>query len=292
LVTDVVLSALGRILARALIVVLIAGIFSTTLVRFAPGFFSSEESLDYRLAPDTLAALRKERAAGANPLRFFVDYSSSLLRGQAGRSVVFGRPVNELIRRRSPVTLATVGWGLVLGWTVAVLVATISALARWGPLSYAFAFAGSSLAALPAVVLATFCVLFGLPPAIALAALIFPRVYAHAFAQLRAARLAPHVLAARARGLRPLRTFLFHVTPAALWPIIALAGVSLPMAFSAVIPVEALSDSPGLGQLAWRAALGRDLPVLVCITLLLAIATVAANGGAEIAGIYLRRGRR
>jgi ABC-type dipeptide/oligopeptide/nickel transport system permease component len=64
------------------------------------------------------------------------------------------------------------------------------------------------------------------------------------------------------------------------------------MAFSAIIPVEALSDSPGLGQLAWRAALGRDLPVLVCITLLLAVATVLANGGAEIVGIFLRRGRR
>ena len=288
----VVLAALGRIFVRALIVVLIAGIASATLVRFAPGFFSSEENLDYRLAPDTLAALKNEQAAGSNPLRFFVDYSSNLLRGRAGRSVVFGRPVNELIRRRAPVTIATVGWGLAIGWAVAVLVATISALSRWGPLSYAFTFAGSSLAALPAVVLATFCVLFGLPPASAVAALVFPRVYAHAIAQLRAAQTAPHVLAAQARGLRPFRTFLFHVAPPALWPIIALAGVSLPMAFSAVIPVEALSDSPGLGQLAWRAALGRDLPVLVSITLLLAVATVAANGGAELAGIYLRRGRR
>jgi peptide/nickel transport system permease protein len=272
--------------------VLIAGISSAALVRFAPGFFSSEESLDYRLDPSTLAAIRHERAPGSNPLRFFIDYSSGLLRGQAGRSVVFGQPVNELIRRRAPVTLATVGWGLALGWTVAVLAATISALIRWSPLSYAFTFAGSSLAALPAVMLATFCVLFGLAPATALAGLVFPRVYAHAVELLRAAHKAPHVVGARARGLRPFRTFLFHVAPSALGPIIALAGVSLPMAFSAVIPVEALSDSPGLGQLAWRAALGRDLPVLVCITLLLAVATVAANGGAEIGAIFLRRGRR
>jgi len=171
----VVLSALGRIFVRALIVVLIAGIAGATLVRFAPGFFSSEESLDHRLAPDTLAALKNERAAGSNPLRFFVDYSSNLLQGQAGRSIVYGRPVSELIRRRAPVTLATVGWGLAMGWTLAVLAATISALSRWSPVSYAFTFAGSSLAALPAVVLATFCVLFGLPPASAVAALVFPR---------------------------------------------------------------------------------------------------------------------
>ena len=147
-----VLHAVGRIVIRALIVLLIAGIATAALVRFAPGFFSSEESLDYRLSRDTLAALRNERAGGSNPLRFFVDYSTSLLRGQAGRSVVFGRPVNELIRQRAPVTLATVAYGLIFGWVIAVLVATMSALSRWRPLAFACTFTGSSLAALPAAV--------------------------------------------------------------------------------------------------------------------------------------------
>jgi ABC-type dipeptide/oligopeptide/nickel transport system permease component len=43
------------------------------------------------------------------------------------------------------------------------------------------------------------------------------------------------------------------------------------------IPVEALADLPGLGQLAWRAALGRDLPVLIPVTFLLTIFTVFSN---------------
>jgi ABC-type dipeptide/oligopeptide/nickel transport system permease component len=55
------------------------------------------------------------------------------------------------------------------------------------------------------------------------------------------------------------------------------------LAFGASIPVEALADSPGLGQLAWRAALGRDLPVLVMITLMLTAITVLANALADIA---------
>jgi peptide/nickel transport system permease protein len=66
-------------------------------------------------------------------------------------------------------------------------------------------------------------------------------------------------------------------------PLVALAGVSVTLAFGASIPIEALSDSPGMGQLAWRAALGRDIPVLVSLTLLLTAVTVFANVMADIA---------
>jgi peptide/nickel transport system permease protein len=41
-------------------------------------------------------------------------------------------------------------------------------------------------------------------------------------------------------------------------------------------------DEPGLGQLAWQAALGRDLPVLVAITLLIAALTVACNAISDL----------
>jgi ABC-type dipeptide/oligopeptide/nickel transport system permease component len=71
--------------------------------------------------------------------------------------------------------------------------------------------------------------------------------------------------------------------------MIALAGVTLSIALGSTIPVEALADSPGIGQLAWRAALGRDLVVLVPITLLLTIGVVIANGAAEIGSVWLRR---
>jgi peptide/nickel transport system permease protein len=67
------------------------------------------------------------------------------------------------------------------------------------------------------------------------------------------------------------------VAPVAAGPLIAMAGVSITLALSASIPVEALADSPGIGQLAWRAALGRDLPVLVTITLLLTAITTMVN---------------
>jgi peptide/nickel transport system permease protein len=72
-------------------------------------------------------------------------------------------------------------------------------------------------------------------------------------------------------------------------PLVALGGVSITLAFGASIPIEALADSPGLGQLAWQAALGRDLSVLVTITLLLTAITVVANVLADLTLTRLAR---
>jgi peptide/nickel transport system permease protein len=86
-----------------------------------------------------------------------------------------------------------------------------------------------------------------------------------------------------------MRVFLFYVVPPALMPLVALGGVSVTLAFGASIPVEALADSPGVGQLAWQAARGRDLPVLVSVTLLLTAITVTVNVVADL--VVARLGR-
>ena len=59
--------------------------------------------------------------------------------------------------------------------------------------------------------------------------------------------------------------------------LFALLGVSLSTAFTAAIPVEAICDSPGIGQLAWQAALARDLPVLTNLTLIVTAVTLLGN---------------
>jgi peptide/nickel transport system permease protein len=67
-------------------------------------------------------------------------------------------------------------------------------------------------------------------------------------------------------------------------PLLALLGVSFAISFGAAIPIEALCDSPGLGQLAWQAALSRDLPLIVNVTLVVSLIMLAANSIADLAG--------
>jgi peptide/nickel transport system permease protein len=74
------------------------------------------------------------------------------------------------------------------------------------------------------------------------------------------------------------------VLPIAAPPLLALLGVSFTIAFGAAIPIEALCDSPGLGQLAWHAALSRDLPLIVNITLIVSLVMFAANSLADMTG--------
>jgi len=252
------------------------------MVRYAPGSDLDEQELDPRLSQQSVESLRRERAHD-HPIQFYFKYLAGLLHGDAGKSALFGQPVSELIAERLPVTVRSVAAGLAAGWCAAVVLAAANVLWRRVAVLLLSTLLSGTLVSAPAALVAIACLLLDLPPSYAIAAVVFPRVFPHVYGQLRAGLDNPYVIMARARGLSVLRVFFWHVVPGALGPVIALAGVSIAFAFGTSIPVEALADSPGVGQLAWRAALARDLPVLVSVTLLLTALTVAANLLSELA---------
>ena len=270
-------------IGRALVILLISGFLGAALIRLAPGSDVDEQELDPRLSKASVESLRRERALRDNPLQFYLHYLGGLLRGDAGQSSLFSRPVSALIGERLPVTIRSVAAGLVAGWCAAVLLAAASVLGRSIAVVFMSTLVSGALISVPAAVLAILCLLLDLPPAAAIAAVVFPRIFPHAYQQLRAGLDKPYVTMARARGLSNMRVFFWHIVPGTLGPIVALAGVSISLALGTSIPVEALADSAGVGQLAWRAALARDLPLLVGITLLLTAVTVAANLLSDIA---------
>jgi peptide/nickel transport system permease protein len=274
--------AAAVIIYRGIGILILSGLGGAALVSLAPGLGIGEQALDTRLSPQTREALEERHAAERNPLTYYARLLAGLARGDAGTSSVFGQPVAGLIRERAGVTVAAVAEGLAIGWCAAVLLAMAAALSRSAIAAVpAFAVSGSLLS-LPSAVLAMICLVLELPPSIAIGAVVFPRVFPHAYEQLRASLAAPHVLMARASGIAGTRLLLFYVAPSTLMPLLALAGVSITLAFGASIPIEALADFPGVGQLAWRAALGRDLPVLVAVTLLLTAVTVVSNVIADL----------
>ena len=103
---------------------------------------------------------------------------------------------------------------------------------------------------LPAAVLALLFVYLGAPAPLGVAAVIFPRVFRYTRNLFVEASVRPHVTTARAKGLGRARILLWHILPCIAPELIALVGASLSMAFTAAIPVEAICDSPGIGQLA------------------------------------------
>jgi ABC-type dipeptide/oligopeptide/nickel transport system permease component len=54
--------------------------------------------------------------------------------------------------------------------------------------------------------------------------------------------------------------------------------------------VEVLCDLPGIGQLAWKAALGRDMELLVNLTMIITMVTLLANSAGDLLRNPVRAG--
>lgn len=286
---------LGRKIARhGLAIVataLLGGLLSAALVRMAPGFDSDEAQLDTRLNSASLAALRQARAAQNNVFHFYFHSLQRALAGDFGTSLALGQPVGTLLEQRVPLTLRLVGLGLLASWAAVLALALSAAGMRAFAYDAAATVLSGTLLCIPAAVLALLSVLWNVPGVLAVALIIFPRDYRYTRNLLAKAYTLPHIVSARARGLSELRILGWHVVPVVGPQLLALAGVSVSLAIGAAIPVEALCGLAGIGQLAWQAALARDLPLLINITVLVTLVTLLANCGADVIG-SMWQGRR
>lgn len=278
------LSALPKLVAKILITVLLGGFLGATLVRFAPGFGIDEEELDSRLSTQSIQALRETRAADANIFVFYFHYLSRLLRGDLGISRTLQRPVRQLVAERLPETLKSVAAGMALGWTAGFFLAVAVVMSRAWYLDLLGSLLVGVLLCLPAAVLALLFVLAQAPTRLLLGLIIFPKVFRYSRNLLGRSSALPHVLTARAKGLGNMRVLVWHILPTATPQLLALLGVTVSFAFTAAIPMEALCDMPGIGQLAWKAALGRDVALLVNLTMIVTLVTLMANSASEMMG--------
>jgi len=271
-------------------IVLLGGLLSATLVRLAPGFDTDEHQLDPHLSTESVRALRESRAGEQNVLRYYVGYLRGAVHGDLGVSHTLGQPVQHLLRDRWPVTLRVAGIGLLLGWLLAAALAFAVSLSRLSAYEILGTTVSGAFLCIPAAVLALLSVIFNAPGYLAIALIVFPKIYRYSRNLLAKGYSLSHVTAARAKGLGEVRILLWHVLPVAGPQMIALAGITVSIALGASIPVESLCGLPGIGQLAWQAALARDLPLLVNVTVLVTLVTLLANSGADVI-IHMVRSR-
>jgi len=271
--------------------VLVGGILAGALVRVSPGFGTDERELDARLDEASRASIRAARMADRDLFRFYVRYFGSVLRGDLGMSEAFHCPIGQLIRYRAPVTAVVMATGIVGGWALAFAAAIPAVLCRQRFCAGSIGLLTGILICVPSAVLAILVFNLGGPIRGIVVLVIFPRVFDYLRNLLRDAYSQPHILTARAKGLGTWRILFRHVLPAAAPQLFALAGVSAAMAFGAAIPIETLCDLPGIGQLAWKAALARDLPVLVVLTALITLLTQVCNSVSDWAGRKGEAGR-
>jgi peptide/nickel transport system permease protein len=92
-----------------------------------------------------------------------------------------------------------------------------------------------------------------------------------------------YVRTAAANGATDSRIIMVHVLRNALIPVVTLLGLSLPALFAGALIVESVFNYPGMGFLFWQEAIVRDYPVLLGVTLVVAVATVVGSLLADVA---------
>jgi peptide/nickel transport system permease protein len=273
------LTKTARQLGSLAATVLLGGLLTATLVRTSPGFDADERQLDPRFDAASRALIQEEHAANRDVLRFYARHMRAMLHGDFGVSLSLQAPIGELIRSRLPVTAGLMGIGLAAGWIVAF---TLALAAVWSPAwSKIAGLLSAGALSVPSAALAVLVFVARGPMHVVIALVLFPRLFDYFRNLLSDAYSQPHILTARAKGLHPGGILWRHVLPVCAPQLLALAGVSASMAFGAAIPVETLGDLPGIGQLAWKAALARDLPLLVTLTMLITLLTQVFNTASD-----------
>ena len=267
---------LGQRLLALASMAFLACLLSATMLRFAPGFGIDEREFNPNLSTASVESIRAAHRVESLPA-YYLHYLWNAVHGDFGYSQWLNQPIGALIKERFFVTARSVLIGVSLGWALAISLCLASVMARKAVIETAGTILSGVFIAMPVAAVAIISVYLRVPVAAAIALAMFPKLYRYSWNLLKQGLQRPYVLAARARGLSEQRIVLRHVFPSAAPALFALLGVSLSLAFGAAIPIEALCDSPGVGQLAWQAALNRDLPLMMTLTLVITMVTVAAN---------------
>jgi peptide/nickel transport system permease protein len=276
-------ASLLKRLARTLAIVVLVVAGSTVLVRFAPGYLSDAREMDSRYGDAARVELAAEAERSASLKQMLWTEFAGWTRGNLGVSRQYEVPVAELILPRLAVTGGLLLRAIVLAWTLALFAALASNSSKNPWLLWQLP--STLLLAVPTAAMATICMLSDRGgPVLVMTLLVAARDFKFLDRMFRKAWRDPHMLQARAQGLTPLRLVTGHILPSISSQLLALATLSIVTALSALVPVEVIFSVPGLGQLAWNAAMNRDLPVLLAVTTIMAIAVTFAGMPADRAG--------
>jgi peptide/nickel transport system permease protein len=287
-----------RSIARRLVVVPLT-LFGITLVTFAllhalPGDAALVQAGTSRGAsPESLAAMRHEYGLDRPLPAQYADWLARSARLDFGDSLVDGRPVRAKIAEALPVTLLLALLAAALAFGVAV---PLGAALGWFDRSPWVRSATAALYvayALPVAAVALIVLRAGAPWGARTIAGMLPAAACLALAEtVKLARYqrgavldalaADYVTTARAKGAGA-RGVVAHALRNALLPLVTLLGSELPALLSAGVIVEQVFGLHGIGMMAFDAVMTRDVPLLLGITTVGAVATLVAVLAADLA---------
>lgn len=294
---------IGRLISSLVVLFMVVSL-TFVLIQVAPGGLSI--LMDPNMPAAEVERLSRNLGLDRPPHLQYLSWLRNVVQGDLGASLSYGgRPVREMIFNRIPPTVllgaSAAGLSLLLGIPLGIYAARNQN--RWGDqLIGFFTFLGLAtpnfwlgilmivlfsvqLGWLPASGVRTIGMPFDLGdrilhllmPALVLATGTLAELVRYTRSSWLGVMKMDYVQVARAKGVSERSVHYRHVMKNALIPVLTVFGVSLSRLVGGSAIVETLFSWPGVGQLAVDAALRRDTPLILGITIVVSLAVVLSN---------------
>jgi peptide/nickel transport system permease protein len=245
--------------------------------------------------PEVIAAFRKAWSLDAPIWMQYFDYFGAIAKGELGRSMRDGRPAIELVLERIPATLILTLPAMALKVGIGIPAGIYAALHRGSLIDRAVMMAAVAGFTVPSFVLALLLVLVfsvqlgwlpsggqeswrhAILPVITLGiggAAVLARFTRSAMLEVLGQ---PYIRTASAKGLSWRAVVIGHALPNAAIPTVTIVGFMVGTLIAGAVVVESVFSWPGVGRLLVVAVANRDLAIVQCILLLVAITMVTSN---------------
>jgi peptide/nickel transport system permease protein len=286
------------------IVLILVSAITFFLVNLAPGGPSALMRMD--ATPEQRDALVKRFGLDRPvPLRY-LDWLQSAAHGDLGTSMLTQEPVLSRIADRLPNTLQLSALALLVSIALGIPMGIAAAMRRGRLADYslsALSLLGLSVPAfwLGIMLILTFSVNLQLLPSsgitttgatgldltdrllhlfmptLVLSTTVLPTVVRFTRSAMLEVLGQDYVRTATAKGLPRARVTYVHALRNALVPVISIIGTLVPRLVGGAVVTEAVFGWPGMGRLAVEAANGRDYPLIVGITVVVALVVVVTS---------------
>jgi peptide/nickel transport system permease protein len=245
--------------------------------------------------PETVELIRQQLGLDRPLWEQYASYLGQLLQGDLGRSYIQKTQVTELILSRLPATLELMAGAIALELVIG-LSAGIFAARRRGRASdravmvLAFTAVSAPQFVVGILLLYVFAVELGWFPIggygglehLVLPALTLGMLGGGWYARMTRSSLLDvlrrdYIVTAEAKGATPRRVLWVHALRNAALPLVAMVGLDIGIFMSGAVVVESVYGWPGIGQLAWQAIQRVDIPIIVGVTLVSAVAIMLGN---------------
>ncbi len=300
---------IARRVGHAGVVLFVVSVLTFVIVNLAPGGPAIMTTM--QTTPEQREALRV-RLGLDQPLTVqFVKWVWAVMRGDFGRSFNDGRPVMVIIGERLPPTMLLAGAALLCSILIGIPAGVFSATHRYTGYDHVVTFVSFLGVSIPAFWFAIMLILFfsvrlhwlpssgmatiGAPyspldraihlllPTMVLATVSLPQLVRFTRSSVLDVLAKDFVRTARAKGLREPRVLYRHALRNAWIPVVTIVGILVPRLVGGSVITETIFGWPGMGQLAVASAVGRDYPLVMGITVVVAAVVIGANLAVDLA---------